>query len=89
MSLYYEAAKVLEEVQNERGSLKSIIFGGKPTRSSRAQLYALVSETIRWSAELSGVVEKAGLLAQERKVGGNLCRPQNGRLCREWGKMRV
>lgn len=68
MSLYYEAAKVVEELGRQGGSLKSIVYSGRATRSSPAQLYALVSESSKWSPELSQVIERAGLLSQEKKV---------------------
>lgn len=68
MSLYYEAAAILANAENIGGSLKSRIYGKKNLKSSPAHLYALISETTKWSAVLKEVVEKSGILKEERKV---------------------
>lgn len=68
MSLYYEAAAVLANPDKTGGSLKSRIYKNKDTKSSPAQLYALISETSKWSPVLKDVIERCGLLAEERKV---------------------
>jgi hypothetical protein len=68
MSLYYEAAAILSNPDKVGGSLKSRIFGKKDLKSSPANVFALVMETTKWSAVLKEVVEKSGLLREERKV---------------------
>jgi 25S rRNA (cytosine2278-C5)-methyltransferase len=68
MSLYYEAATLLENPERIGGSLKSRIYKQKDLKSPPAQLYALLAETAKWSPVLKDVVEHSGLLAQERKV---------------------
>jgi putative methyltransferase len=68
MSLYSEAAAILSNSDKAGGSLKSRIFGKKDLRSSPANVFALVTETTKWSAVLKEVVEKSGLLKEERKV---------------------
>ncbi|EON62348.1 hypothetical protein W97_01569 [Coniosporium apollinis CBS 100218] len=68
MSLYYEAAAILANADNTGGSLKSRIYGKKGLKSSPAHLYALISETTKWSAVLKEVVEKSGILKEERKL---------------------
>jgi putative methyltransferase len=68
MSLYYEAAAVLANTDNTGGSLKSRIYKQKDLKSKPAQLFALIIEASKWSPVLKDVVEKTGLLAEEKKV---------------------
>jgi putative methyltransferase len=68
MSLYYEAADILSNSDKTGGSLKSRTYGKKDLKSSPANVYALVSEATKWSAVLKDVVEKAGVLKEEKKV---------------------
>jgi putative methyltransferase len=68
MSLYHEAAAILSNTESAGGSLKSRIYGTKDTKNSQAQIYALASETTKWSSVLKVVLEKTELLQMERKV---------------------
>jgi len=68
MSLYYEAAFLLTPSDQAGGSLKSRIFGKKDLKSNAAQTYALIVEATKWSAVLKDVIERAGVLKEERKV---------------------
>ena len=68
MSLYYEAATVLANPEKIGGSLKSRIYKNKELKSSPAQLFALISEASKWSLVLKDVIERCGLLAEEKKV---------------------
>lgn len=68
MSLYYEAAGILEAPNTSGGSLKSRIFSKKDFKSAPAQIYALVIETCKWSAVLKEIIEKAQLLKLEPKL---------------------
>lgn len=68
MSLYYEAAAILANADNTGGSLKSRIFTKKDLKSSPGQVFALIAEASKWSIVLKDVIEKCGLLAEERKV---------------------
>jgi putative methyltransferase len=68
MSLYYEAAAILANTENTGGSLKSRLFTKKDLKSSPGQIFALIAETSKWSLVLKDVIEKCGLLAEERKV---------------------
>jgi putative methyltransferase len=68
MSLYYEAADLLEAPTNAGGSLKSRIFNKKDLKSQPAQIYALAIETCKWSSILKEVVENSEILRLERKV---------------------
>lgn len=68
MSLYYEAASVLANAEHAGGSLKSRLYKQKDLKSSPAQLFALISEASKWSIVLKDVIEKCGLLREEKKV---------------------
>jgi 25S rRNA (cytosine2278-C5)-methyltransferase len=68
MSLYYEAARHLENPTKLGGSLKSRVFGDKSLKHPAASVYALATKTVRWSPVLKEVVERTGLLKAERKV---------------------
>ena len=67
MALYHEASLILEELEDSSSSLKSRVYN-KSLKSPASQLYALVIETIKWSPELSEVIERSELLTQEKKV---------------------
>ncbi|CAI6336519.1 unnamed protein product [Periconia digitata] len=68
MSLYYEAASVLANSDNAGGSLKSRLYRQTDLKSSPAQLFALISEASKWSLVLKDVIEKCGLLREEKKL---------------------
>ena len=72
MSLYYEAAEFLgfshAGIGPSNGSLKSRIYGQKTCRNKPAYLYALASEATKWSQVLSPIIERVGLLVEERKL---------------------
>jgi 25S rRNA (cytosine2278-C5)-methyltransferase len=68
MSLYYEAASILSD-DSGGGSLKSRIYNDTSKLKSRpAQLYALITETAKYDAFLSEVINNAGILSLEPKV---------------------
>jgi hypothetical protein len=50
------------------GSLVSRIYTKKDLKSSPGQIFALIAEASKWSIVLKDVIEKCGLLAEERKV---------------------
>lgn len=68
MSLYHEAAEILTSSQKNGGSLKSIVFGKKTWKSDPKALFALTTETAKWSVVLSEVLEKSGVLKIEKKI---------------------
>lgn len=68
MSLYYEAAAILANADKAGGSLKSRIYRQKDLKSPPAQIVALVTEASKWSEVLKDVIEKSGLLREEKKV---------------------
>ncbi|OJD30758.1 nol1 nop2 sun family protein [Diplodia corticola] len=68
MSLYYEAAAILENAEKTGGSLTSRIYGKKGLKSKPTAIYALVTEATKWSAVLKDVVENSGTLKLEKKL---------------------
>lgn len=69
MSLYHEAASVLEAEISAGGNLRSRVFGRKDLKSSPNQVYALALETCKWSSVLSEIIDQSQLLQVEKKVG--------------------
>lgn len=69
MSLYHEAAKVLDTADRKGESFKSIIFGRKDWKSNQKALYALTTEAAGWSEVLCEVIENSGILQIEKQVG--------------------
>lgn len=67
MALYYDAANILSS-SDDKGSLKSRIYGSAGTKSKPAQLYALIVETSKRDAFLKEVIDNAQLLSDEPKV---------------------
>ncbi|KAF7194274.1 25S rRNA (cytosine-C(5))-methyltransferase rcm1 [Pseudocercospora fuligena] len=68
MSLYHEAAEILNTANKSGGSLKSLVFGKKSWKSDPKALFALATETAKWSDILSDVLEKSGVLKVEKTV---------------------
>jgi putative methyltransferase len=69
MSLYTDAAKAISNPEKTGGSLTSRIYNGKTWQNPPAKIYALVSETTKWSPILKDVIERSELLKFEKKVG--------------------
>ena len=65
MSLYFEAAKIIDE--KSAVSLKTRVYGNKALKNPGG-VFALVSEATKWSQVLAEVIEKSGILGIERKV---------------------
>jgi len=79
MSLYHEAAAILDSVGKGQTSLKTEVFGRKTWKSDQKTLFALTSEAAKWSSVLKEVVEKSKCLGVERTVGEQCC-PKGCRL---------
>ena len=78
MTRYHEAASFLDPQSQQSkvgGSLKSRIYGNDELKHNPAHIYALISETSKWSALLSSAIEIAGLLQHDQKVCK--CPPQS------------
>lgn len=69
MSLYHEAASLLEAARKHDESIKSLVYSRKGWRSDPKTLYALCTEAAKWSEVLSEVVERSGILTVEKQVG--------------------
>jgi len=72
MSLYLEAAAALENAEKLGGSLKSRIYANKNTKNGSPHIYAIISESIKWSPILKELVDKSQILHHERKVDSNV-----------------
>ena len=73
MSLYYEAAHIVQRIHEEGGSLKSRVFAHDAKLGSNPkQVYALISQASKWSTVLPEVIERASLLRHERKLSPTL-----------------
>ena len=59
---------MLTNAEKAGGSLKSRIYDKKDLKSNPTQLFALVTEASKWSGVLKGVVDRSGVLKDERKV---------------------
>ncbi|KAI9739127.1 MAG: hypothetical protein M1834_007340 [Cirrosporium novae-zelandiae] len=68
MSLYQDAARILISPSSAGGSLKSRIYNDRTLRCSPAQVFALVSESTKWSPILKEVIEKSRILNLEKKL---------------------
>ena len=68
MSLYHEAAQVLESIRKNGGSIKSNVFVKKTWKSDPKALFALTTEASKWSEILSEVIEHSGILKAEKQV---------------------
>ncbi|KUI62878.1 25S rRNA (cytosine-C(5))-methyltransferase rcm1 [Cytospora mali] len=68
MSLYHEAASVLDAGQTPSGNLRSRVFNNKDLKSPPSQVYALALETCKWSSVLAEVIDQTQLLKHERKL---------------------
>lgn len=71
MSLYFDAEAILT-APSTGGSFKSRIYSARNLRASPVQIYALITEALKWDRVLVEVIERADILALERKV--SLCR---------------
>lgn len=68
MSLYHEAAQVINTIVKDSGSLKTVIFGKTGWKSDPKTLYALTAEAVKWSEVLTEVIENSALLQLDKKV---------------------
>ena len=68
MSLYHEAAEILDIAGQQGGSFKSIVFGRKNWKTDPKTLFALTTEAAKWSEVLSKVIEKSKILLHETQV---------------------
>ena len=70
MSLYYDTVSLLTNAEDMGGSFKSRVYNSR-LKSSSAQIFALVTEASKWDILLKEVIENAGILPLEPKVGSS------------------
>ncbi|KAK1086959.1 hypothetical protein LTR48_003074 [Friedmanniomyces endolithicus] len=71
MSLYHEAASILDETRAKKCSIKSLVYTtkkGKEWKSDPKALFALSTEAAKWSEVLAEVAGRSGVLGVERTV---------------------
>ncbi|KAL8198695.1 UNVERIFIED_CONTAM: putative 28S rRNA (cytosine-C(5))-methyltransferase [Gekko kuhli] len=72
LGLYEAAASVLAGLEKGEGSLKNLVYGS--SFQNPRPLYALVSETLRYSDVLDSILGAAGLLRMEKKLQPHLAK---------------
>ncbi|XP_074869793.1 28S rRNA (cytosine-C(5))-methyltransferase isoform X2 [Carettochelys insculpta] len=72
MALYTAAASVLAGLERREGALKTLVY--KSRFQNIKQLYALVSETLRYSPVLDSIMAGACLLKAEKKLSPHLAK---------------
>ncbi|KAK1062310.1 hypothetical protein LTR74_010406 [Friedmanniomyces endolithicus] len=75
MSLYHEAASILDETRAKKCSIKSLVYTtkkGKEWKSDPKALFALSTEAAKWSEVLAEVVGRSGVLGVERTLSPTL-----------------
>ncbi|KAH9836012.1 25S rRNA (cytosine-C(5))-methyltransferase rcm1 [Teratosphaeria destructans] len=72
MSLYHEAAGVLESARTSGSSIKTLVYGRKTWKSDPKTLFALSTEAAKWSEVLSEVVKDSGILTFEKALSPSL-----------------
>lgn len=71
MSLYYDAAALLQNDVGAGGSLKNRTYANKSSKHPPAKVFALITKTTLWSPYLKEVIDASGILKVERKVSPN------------------
>jgi 25S rRNA (cytosine2278-C5)-methyltransferase len=84
MSLYRDAVAVLTAPPTTGGSFRSRIYRSESLTAAPAQVVALIAEAAKWDVLLKEVIENAGLLPCEPKVGqpGGVEGQEEGEHCR-------
>uniref|UniRef100_A0A670YSE3 NOP2/Sun RNA methyltransferase 5 n=1 Tax=Pseudonaja textilis TaxID=8673 RepID=A0A670YSE3_PSETE len=70
--LYGVAASILAKLERREGSLKTLVYGSHFPNTRL--LYALVSETHRYSSVLDSIIDAAGLFRAEKKLQPHLAK---------------
>ncbi|XP_063299827.1 28S rRNA (cytosine-C(5))-methyltransferase [Pelobates fuscus] len=72
MSVYQVAAKILDKLQRKEGALKTLVYDSK--YKNIRQLYALLCETVRYSAVLEEIIQSSSFLKGDVKMTRNLAK---------------
>ncbi|XP_077998543.1 28S rRNA (cytosine-C(5))-methyltransferase-like [Glandiceps talaboti] len=67
--LYFEAATIIDEVKKKKGSVKSLVLGGK--FKNKKQLFALVCETLKYTTLIDKILRETKLLQREKFLKKN------------------
>lgn len=66
-SFYDVAAKIIQKLSDQRGTIKSLVMAEKTT--DKKLLYAIICETLKYRQVIEEIMEKSGILKQEKKMG--------------------
>ncbi|ESN98296.1 hypothetical protein HELRODRAFT_141072, partial [Helobdella robusta] len=66
MSLYNEAGRILNMIENKKGGLKNMVYNCK--YKNKKKLNALLSETIKYSTILKEIIKKCPTLKKEKSL---------------------
>ncbi|XP_039202140.1 28S rRNA (cytosine-C(5))-methyltransferase [Crotalus tigris] len=72
LGLYGVAASILARLERREGSLKTLVYGSHFPNTRL--LYALISETLRYSSVLDSIIDAAGLFRAEKKLQPHLAK---------------
>ncbi|KAM3853457.1 28S rRNA (cytosine-C(5))-methyltransferase isoform 1-T1 [Vipera latastei] len=72
LGLYGVAASILARLERREGSLKTLVYGSHFPNTRL--LYALISETLRYSSVLDSIIDNAGLFCAEKKLQPHLAK---------------
>ncbi|KAJ3260632.1 putative 28S rRNA (cytosine-C(5))-methyltransferase [Boothiomyces macroporosus] len=66
-SFYDVAAKIIQKLSGQKGTIKSLVMAEKTT--DKKLLYAIICETLKYRQVIEEIMEKSGILKQEKKMG--------------------
>ncbi|XP_067864144.1 probable 28S rRNA (cytosine-C(5))-methyltransferase isoform X1 [Heptranchias perlo] len=72
MALYVKAAAILEQVEQKRGSVKTLVYNSG--HQNIKQLFALVCETLKYTPVLKELISTTNLLKEEKKLQINVAK---------------
>ncbi|XP_013409950.1 probable 28S rRNA (cytosine-C(5))-methyltransferase [Lingula anatina] len=67
MGLYQEAAGIIQQVRDKRGTVKSLVLSHRRVKNTK-QLYALVCETLKYSDVLDQVIDAVQICKLEKTL---------------------
>ncbi|KAJ3275353.1 putative 28S rRNA (cytosine-C(5))-methyltransferase [Terramyces sp. JEL0728] len=66
-SFYDVAAKIIQKLSEQKGTIKSLVMAEKTT--DKKLLYAIICETLKYRIVIEEIMEKSGVVKQEKKLG--------------------
>lgn len=67
-SIYHDAGAILKQLEEQKGSIKSIVFSLPYSLSRKKALYALTTKTLQYKNTIQSVIEQCRLLEKEPKL---------------------